>query len=70
MASAVQVQGEATLGIRTIRGDFERALVGEVVLAMQAACPDDLTAGPFLVLMTVEDAAAMQSPLVGRKERA
>ena len=48
-------QGEAKLGVRTHRGDFERALVGDVIRALRVAGIHELQAGNMLVLTTVED---------------
>lgn len=58
------------LGVSTARGDFERSLAVEVIRALQVAAIDEMSAGPFLALVAVEDAVTMQGPPVGRKERA
>jgi hypothetical protein len=48
-------QGDATLGVRTARGDFERALVADLLRLVQAVGVDELQADGFHRLMAVED---------------
>ncbi len=57
-------RGEATLGVRTMRGDFERALVAEVLKHLQVAGVHEMAAPQGLHrIRTVEDARALQARL-------
>ena len=45
----------ARLGVRTHRGDFERALVADVIRALRVVGIHEMRAGNMLALTTVED---------------
>lgn len=66
--------GGVGLGVRTARGDFERALVSEVVRAVErlgcscwACARGERSGGALHRLMSVEDAHAMVSRM-GQEE--
>lgn len=46
---------EARLGVRTLAGDLERAIVADVLRALQVVGIGEMRAGNWLALVPVED---------------
>jgi len=66
-AAVCDRQGDATLGVRTARGDFERALVGDLLRLVQATGVHELSVpGGLHRLMAVEDVARFLEPERGK----